>query len=224
MSDLGVRHRQAIRNTLVFFDPVIVDSDFENLSEFVKSFVRQEGLYQFRINPHQVTVNKSKLTSSVLTEAGYERSYHGNALTTLNFKGSTGYIWLPQSIWEGVTRDIRLSPVWQKFLKLELFLERLDGDIMMINHRGDLYRGAVTNFSYTEDANRPWTIEYSFTFEAYTDELGKEVLGAAIKRLSFKAFLGEQLLPNSLLRALSETFGLGQITDTIPGRTISDLI
>ena len=221
--DLGVNSRQIIRNTIVLFDPVLVDSDYEDLSDFIKSFVHQDGLYQFRINPYQVNVTKAKLTTAILTEAGYERSYHGNAMTTLNYRGSTGYIWLPQAMAE-VTRDLRLSPVWQKFLKLELFLERLDGDVMMLSHRGDLYRGAITNFNYVEDATRPWAIEYGFTFEAYTDELGRGRLGDAIKRLSFKQFLGEQYLPSALLRGLSEALGTGQIKDTIPGRVISDLI
>jgi hypothetical protein len=207
---------------MVMFDPVLVDSDYEDLSAFIESFVRQDGLYQFRINPVSLTVTKQKLSSAVLTEAGYERAYHGNGLTVLNFKGTTGYLWLPQQMPE-ITRDIRLSPVWQKFLKLELFIEKLDGDVMLLSHRGDLYRGAVTSFNYTEEATRPYSIEYGMTFEAYTDELGKEVLGNAIKRLSFKAFLGENYIPSTLLRGLQEALGVGFFTDTIPGRVVSSL-
>lgn len=223
MADLGVQNRQALRNTLVFFDPVLVDSDFEDLSAFIESFVNQEGLYQFRINPVSLGVTKTKLTNTVLTEAGFERAYFGNGLTTLAYRGTTGHFWLPQSF-SSITRDIRLSPVWQKFLKFELFFERLDGDVMMISHRGDLYRGAITNFTYQEAGDQPWHITYSLNMEAYTDELGRERLGDAIKRLSFKQFLGQQYLPQTFVKGLTEVLGLGQITDTIPGRTISDLI
>jgi hypothetical protein len=224
VSDLGLRHRQSIRNTIVFFDPVLVDSEFEDLTEFVKSFVDQEGLYQFRINPTNVTTNKGKLTQAVLTEAGFERGYFGNALTTLSYRGSTGYMWLPQEIFNRVSRDTRLSPVMQKFIKFEMFYDRLDNDVMMLSHRGDLFRGAITRFNYTEQSTDPWQISYEFTMEAYTDEPGRAQLGNAIKRLSYKALLGEQVLPQFMLRALSDALGIGRVSDTVPGRTISSLI
>jgi hypothetical protein len=62
------------QDTIVIFDPILIDGDRIDLDSFLQSFVRQEGLFRFRINPNAVKVNKTKLTSTVLTHAGYERA------------------------------------------------------------------------------------------------------------------------------------------------------
>ena len=114
------------QETIVMFDPVLVDGDRVDVETFLQSFVYREGLYRFRINPDRVKVTKSKLTSTILTGAGYERAYFGNSLTTLTYTGSTGRFWLPQAIANTFVGDVRLSPVWQGFIRLEEFFESLD--------------------------------------------------------------------------------------------------
>ena len=221
-SVIQTRTRQAIRNTIIVFNPSLIESTDLTIDQFITDFVRDDnGLYQFRINPLTVAVSKSKLTATVLTEAGFERAYFGNALTTMRFSGNTGHFWMPTANWvgSGLSDDIRISSVWQKFLRFELFFEHMDNDIYLVNHRGDIYRGAITQFSYEERGDRPWSIDYSMTVEAYTDELGRQKLGDAIKRLAFLAMLGQATLPQLLVQEMIELFGpLGVVLDNLPGR------
>jgi len=139
-------------DSIVIFDPAIIGSDRIDLSTFLQSFVYKEGLFRFRINPNRVTVSKKKLTSEQLTAGGYERSYFGNGFTSLNYSGTTGRFWLPQYFQNSPFVDVKLSPVFQKFLQFIQFYESLNNDIMLQDHRGNLYRGAIKTFSYTDAA------------------------------------------------------------------------
>lgn len=206
------------RDTIVIFNPILIDGDRMDLDAFLKSFVHQDGLYRFRINPDRVKVNKSKLTSVVLTQAGYERANFGNALTTLTYSGSTGYFWLPQAFRQTYVEDVKLSPVWQGFVQLEEFFDSLDGDVMLLDHRATLYRGLVTKFDYEERADRPWDIVYGLTFEAYTDEMFGERLGQAIKRLATYENLNRDYVASMTYSALLKTLGNTDFVNRIPGR------
>lgn len=215
------------RDTIVIFDPVLIDSDRLDLSSFLESFVRREGLFRFRINPEAVRVNKSKLTATVLTEAGYERAYFGNALTTLSYRGNTGHFWLPQaprgSAVQSIANstifaDIKLSPIYQKFVQFEEWFESLDRDVALLDHRGTLYRGAHTTFGYEERAERPWEITYEFAFEAYTDEMYGDRLGQAIKRLGKYENLNKNYVAALTYRALVTALGNTDSVSSIPWR------
>ena len=224
-SHLTVQTRQVVRDTIVLFDPVLVDSDFENLGAFVDNLIgRDEGIYQLRINPQTVRIDKRKLTNTVYTKAGHERVYFGNDLTTLSYRGTTGHIWLPQKFFNEISRDNRFSSVWHKFKQLERFLERLKGDVMMLSHDGDVYRGAIPAFGFNLDAQDPWQIKYELTMQAYTDELAKQNLGSAIQRLSYISFMAKQAIPSLVLQQLGEVFGVDALSETVPGRAITDLI
>lgn len=222
MVDLGANIKMRIgpsgRDTIVIFDPSIIDSDEIDLSFFMQNFVRKEGLFRFRINPERVKITKSKLTASVLTKAGFERAYLGNNLTMLSYSGNTGRIWLPQSFQNSNYYDMRWSPVWQKFIQLEEFFESLDRDVMLLDHRGTLYRGCATTFNYGEDANRPFDISYNLTFEAYTDSLSGERLGAAIQRMGKWEELHKDYIASMTYRALLRALGSTRAVSEFPGR------
>jgi len=209
------------RDTIVIFNKVLVDGDRFDLDTFLKSFVHQDGLYRFRINPDRVKVTKTKLTSLVLTQAGYERANFGNGLTTLSYSGSTGNFWLPQAFKGTVIEDVKLSPVWQSFVQLERFFDSMDGDVMLLDHRSTLYCGIPTRFDYEERADKPWDIAYNLTFEAYTDELFGERLGQAIKRLASYENLGRDyvatLTYRAMLNALGNTEYVEGMKKTAPG-------
>jgi len=202
------------RDTIVLFDPVLIESDRVDLEIFLTSFVRREGLFRFRINPNSVQVSKGKLTQAVLTHAGYERAYFGNDLTRLSYSGSTGRLWLPQEFQNSIFVDIRLSPVWQKFIQFEVWFEQMNRDVMLLDHHGTLYRGAQTQFSYGERADDPYQIQYQFNFEAYTDELYGERLGEAIRRLGREDYLSKNYVANMAYAAFSKALGQARGVDT----------
>ena len=218
------------RDTIVLFDPVLVESDRVDLEMFLANFIRREGLFRFRINPQSVQISKSKLTQTVLTHAGYERAYFGNDLTRLSYSGSTGRLWLPQEFQNSMFVDIRLSPVWQKFVQFEVWFEQMNRDVMLLDHRGTLYRGAQTQFSYTERADDPFQIQYQFNFEAYTDELYGERLGEAIKRLGREDYLSKDYVAQMAYSAFTKALGQASFVDKVTlirhkvGAKISEIV
>jgi len=212
------------RDTITLFDPVLVDSDRADLEVFLTNFVRREGLYRFRINPQQVQVTKSKITAVVLTHAGYERAYFGNELTRLSYTGTTGRLWLPQEFQNSIFADIRLSPVYQRFIQFEAWFEQMNRDVMLLDHRGTLYRGAQTQFSYTERADDPYQISYTFSFEAYTDELYGEKLGEAIKRLGREDYLSTDYVASMAYAAFTKILGTPREADTTTAQFGSRLL
>jgi hypothetical protein len=166
--------------TIVIFRQELVEGPIVNVVKFLEDFIKSDGFYRFHINPNNLKVSKGKITAKVLTKAGYERSYQGNDLTVLNYSGTTGYFKVPDAFLAAGIDDVRLSFLWQKFRRLERFFEKEDGDLWLI-YKLRIYKGSMTKFDYTEDAEQPWHIRYSFTFEALTDTpMGEDRLGKNI--------------------------------------------
>jgi hypothetical protein len=112
--------------------------------------------------------------------------------------------------------------VWQRFVQLEQFFDSLDGDVMLLDHRSTLYKGIATRFDYEEKAESPWAINYSLSFEAYTDEMYGERLGQAIKRLGTYDALqnggARDYVAALTYSAMLKTLGQTQFANQIPGR------
>lgn len=206
-------HPGSLQTTIMFFPLDILDPNTPELSDLLREalegvFVETDRFFRLRINPSNLKVGKSKLTALTYTKLGFDRSIFGNALTMLDYSGTTGYLRPPSmaevaldlvTIQDPALRnqeiarriltgsmDITQSPVWQKFRRMERFLERMDNEVVMyFDFR--LYTGMVTRFNYVEDANSPLQIQYTFSFEARTDaptgpdRYGKELINLAVR-------------------------------------------
>jgi len=170
--------------TLFFFDDRLVKGGASDVAGLLANTVANKGIFRFRINPSLLRVTKGKVSSLVLTKAGFERSNLGNQLTTLAYEGTTGYLRIDPTFVNAGLDDQRLSVIYQKFRLFERFYDSLDGDIWMV-YKLRIYNGQLTQFEYTENAHDPWHIPYSFRFEAHTDlPYGDDRLGKAIVDLA----------------------------------------
>lgn len=210
-----------LASNLIFINSEILDGDIPNLVDFFRMsargiFEETDQFFRFRINPQNLTVRKAKVLSSTFTKQGYTYSHHGNDMTKLAYRGTTGYFRPPNPLEVGaeiakvvpgfpvdvesaaqlrdeVARlilsgqiDITQSPVWQKFRRFESFWDRVQTE-MAIYFDQRLFRGQLINFNYTEAANDPLQINYDFEFHAHTDtRTGTDRHGKALIHLGVR--------------------------------------
>lgn len=168
-------------------------------------FKESDEFFRLRINPDRLEVTKSKITSLTYTKAGHQRSYFGNEVAKFEYSGTTGYFRPPNFIEQGLairqitstlTQDggarardeiarkilsgsvnITQSPVWQKFMRFDRFIDRMQGDVVLYFDLM-IMKGAVTRFTYRRDANDPLQIRYALSFEALPDtRIGEDRFG-----------------------------------------------
>lgn len=205
----------------MFINAEILDGDIPNLVEFFREsmagvFVETDQFFRFRINPNLLTVRKNKIISNSFTKTGFTFSHHGNDLTRLGYKGSTGYFEPPnvaqvasqiarivpgfprnvqdaEALRDAITSlllsgqiNITQSEVWQKFRRFEAFWDRIQSEMAMYYDQR-LYRVQVTSFNYSEDASDPFQIKYDFEVLAHTDRpTGADRFGKALIHLGVR--------------------------------------
>lgn len=176
----------------------------------IGTLTHPRNFFRFRINPSKVGVTKAKINALSLCKGGHLRSFFGNDLTKYRFSGSTGYFRPPNAaeralqigaaLTSGGERareevakrilsgniNITESPVWKKFRAFELFVDRVNGELVMY-YDLRVVTGMLTDLSYDEDADNPLKINYNFNFEAYTDTReGPDRLGAGIRHFGVR--------------------------------------
>ncbi len=126
--------------------------------------------YIFRINPSKLAVSHEKLDRFPLTKAGYEIQAWGNGLSMFRYSGSAG-VFRPEANASflsslGSSFDIRQTFAWQRFKEFETFY-RTTGSQNLFMYCVDYphdWEGKLGDFSMERDAERPFTISYSFKF------------------------------------------------------------
>jgi len=128
----------------------------------------------------------------------WKKEQGSNAMIQISYKGSTGFMLAPSlkkwiggiggggkargtlgnasSIAEGmkwmaktVSADVKLSKAFYKFKQMEKFFLQNTNDLGLF-YDFIVYKGWMTNFSYAQDANNPFQINYDFDFTAYPNE------------------------------------------------------
>ena len=211
----------SLASNIMFMNSQILDGDAPNLTDLLVEsiagvFVETDQFFRFRINPQTLSVRKAKIVSSTYTKLGYMYSRHGNDMTKLSYRGTTGWFHPPGippgvllaadfvssdgPIIEDVGRyldevarlvlsgqiDLTQSPVWRKFRRFEAFWDRIE-DEMALYYDQRLFRGELISFNYAEDANDPLQIIYDFEFHAHTDSrTGSDRAGKALVHLGIR--------------------------------------
>jgi hypothetical protein len=75
-----------------------------------------------------------------------------------------------KSLREQGVRDTKFSLNWQRFQQLKNMILETTGE-MKILYDGTLYTGIFKEFRFAEDANTPFNIDYTFTFDAYPNRI-----------------------------------------------------
>jgi hypothetical protein len=127
--------------------------------------------FRFFINPSSLNFSIKKIAKSVLTKKGWEILHFPgtpNEMLPMKFSGTTGSIVPPEALWNQGIRDTRLSMNYQRFQQLQNLALSSENDLKLY-YDGKLYEGAFSDFNFSEDAEKPFSIQYSFTFTAYPD-------------------------------------------------------
>ena len=124
--------------------------------------------FVFRINPYMHERTQTRARQTILTKGGYLTQYWSAGMKSMTFKGSTGSLCPPNHSANTEGFNIRQTVQYTNFLNLRKFYEEANMDVTIF-FLGRLLVGAMSDFSFTEDANTPYAIEYSFKFEAYPE-------------------------------------------------------
>lgn len=133
--------------------------------------------YKFLINPQQFQLSNNKIQTVEETSDLTIINTYRNAAPTMTISGVSGCL-LPRQLMstlgiEGSTIEEnnwgkypKLSPAYIKFRQLEKFYNEINSDILIL-YDMDLYIGKFVNFSYSQNANNPYLINYNMTFRIY---------------------------------------------------------
>ena len=133
--------------------------------------------YKFYINPQTYTLAHQKLLAEEEVSDLTVISTYRNKAINLTFKGTSGCILsrellqmnpdsLPSDWLGALLRYPKLSGAWLKFRQLERFWQEINTDIAILFDM-DLMIGKFVSFSYSQDANNPWIINYDMAFRIY---------------------------------------------------------
>ena len=127
----------------------------------------EHDFFMLQINPRTLKVGKSKITIPVLTKGGYETLHWGiYDMIPYSYIGSTSRCDI--DFWGRAVTDIRDSFSWKYFECFKAFVDQRVDDIVMV-YRGKIYSGYFKDFGFDESGDRPFAVEYSFTFLVYPD-------------------------------------------------------
>ena len=158
-----------------------------------------QNVFTFRVNPNHLNIQKKKLFTKIRTKGGFEFQHWGADISEIALEGVTGNI---RASGIGL-RDINLgvtsvpvpvdraleefpneqnSSAYKTFRALEKLYEDDQNDNMITNnirlaleYRKRIYVGHLSQFSYTEIADKPFMFEYKLTFLVHyeaTSEVG----------------------------------------------------
>ncbi len=165
-------------------EDVALDSLSENVGNMASGTADQsllEMFYRMPINPNNMSVKRKKLTKKEKTSAGWEVTMGGNEMLEYSFKATTGYLALPSYITNLKGRDniaslarldnVMLNPRYYLLMRFHDFYDKSHQDHAVITMIYDMQiiQGHLTNLTYSRDAEKPYSIEYSYSFMAYPD-------------------------------------------------------
>lgn len=149
--------------------PLVGTNRLANLASLLPNFFA----FVFRINPtiHQRT--QTRVRSTVLTKGGYLTQYWSAGMKQMTFSGSSGSLVPPSIDLDQEKFNIRQTIQYANFKQLRQFYEQSNQDIGLF-FLGRTMLGVMSDFTFTEDADSPYEIKYTFKFEAYPEyqELG----------------------------------------------------
>jgi hypothetical protein len=167
-------------NQMIIFDPSVFDTTsggdvLQQITELAAKLVTtaNPGFFRFFINPTKLDFAITKIVNEVLEKKGFETLQWNetpNQMISMTFAGMTGTMMPIQALRALGVRDTKYSVNWMRFQQLQSLVLNTTNDLKML-YDGKLYEGYLVNFSYTEDANQPFFISYSFTFKAYPDRI-----------------------------------------------------
>jgi len=162
---------------------VLPESD---ITAYVNQPIEITESFRFHINPQNVVVSDTKISTKNLTSFGWSVQHWGNDMTSIDVKGQT------RSMYPANTYDITTATPFQThpMLETEAYknLKTLRGWYREQNewrnpvqpsyligfyYKNTVYIGYFENFSITDSADRPFVLEYSFRFLAF-QEYGKD--------------------------------------------------
>jgi hypothetical protein len=182
---------------MIIYDPSVLESSVGSLTKSSlglnvnnkQAFDKiMNAIFRFSINPQNATFTKNKVQAVTLTKAGYELQYWRNQMIGIAYVGRSGAFQPPSQTLQNLgasvqdvknltagalgnsLNDIRLSPAWLKFQRFQDFYDTASGDLMMV-FDGVFYQGFFEDFSFSQDANNPFIINYNFKFSAYPDKV-----------------------------------------------------
>lgn len=146
-------------------------STTQQLTAWTKDYENGEVspyLYRFRINPVSMNIRITKDYSATKTGSGWKLRTWGEALRDVTFNGTTGYLRVPDFLRELGIYNIRLSPVYLRFMMFEKFVSDSSNDVplvFVIDNK--IMKGILTGFSYTIDAKDPFVINFTINAKIY---------------------------------------------------------
>ena len=130
-------------------------------------------LFTFYRNPERITPKYEKLQTVVRTLGGWETQHWGNQLVELSIDAKTGGLHTSNSQPLTSAQTITDSDAWQKLVILRNIYEKDQSrrnkqpiSLLGLSYLNDLYIGYFTGFNGpTPDAERPYIMDFSFTFK-----------------------------------------------------------
>ncbi len=89
-------------------------------------------------------------------------------MKVMNFQGTSGALIPTDVSTDTEAFNIRETVQYANFLQLRQFYETANQDVGFY-FLGRFVQGVLAEFAFTEDANDPYQIKYSFKFEAYPE-------------------------------------------------------
>lgn len=180
--DLGSPLNDFLRqvNQMLIFDPSLFDTTSGSgvLNQILATAAKlatasNPGFFRFFINPTTLQIDINKIVNEVLEKKGWETlqwSETPNQMISLAFAGVTGTMIPPKLMRDLGVRDVKFSMNWMRLQQLQALVLGATNDLKML-FDGKLYEGYIMGLQYTQDANSPFFIKYSFTFKAYPDRI-----------------------------------------------------
>lgn len=125
---------------------------------------------KFNINPNSVSIDQASLSNLRKTRKGYVKSYFGEGAFTLSFNGTVVFKLADN---ENNSMEIKETPGWGWFQRFAQFIRKNQnglfqlfylGTPIMLSEEDPVFTGDCSPIRFSQDANNPYAINYSFTF------------------------------------------------------------
>jgi len=131
---------------------------------------KDKTFVSFQINPASVSIDQASLSSLRKTRKGYVKTYFGEGAFTLSFNGTVVFKLADN---KNNSVDIKDTPGWKWFQKFSQFIRKnmnalfqlhYVGTPLMLSKENPVFVGDCSPVRFSQDANNPYAINYSFTF------------------------------------------------------------
>lgn len=167
-------------NQMVVFDPsaVSLTAGASVLNQIFSTAMNillngQVYLFRFLINPDRFKYTEKKIVRHQLTKKGWDNLWFDQTpdeMLMLSFSGSTGSLVPPSALFQAGIMDYKFSAEYQRFAQMRSLIKSAKNDLNLI-YDGIMYTGALSDFTFDQNAGSPYSILYSFNFYAYPDRI-----------------------------------------------------